>query len=58
MKTIASIILGLASLGIITSCTTVEQREPATHTTNTTTEQRTLSHPLSNTTETRTTRSY
>jgi len=56
MKDIKTIIAGflcLGALGFVPSCTTVEQREPVTHTTTKTT----LSRPTS-TVETKTTRSY
>lgn len=49
---------GLGLLGVLASCTTVEQREPVTHTTSTTTEQTTVRNPVSNTVQTRTTRNY
>jgi len=57
MKTLIVSILALGSLGFVTSCTTVEQREPTTHTRTTTTEQTTLRQPQSSTVETRTYRS-
>jgi uncharacterized protein YceK len=57
MKTIASI-LSLAGLLVISGCTTVEQREPATHTTSTTTEETSIVRPLPSTVETRTIRNY
>jgi hypothetical protein len=56
IKTIITGFLSLGTFGIFSSCTTVEQREPATHTT-TTTAQTTVSRPTTNTVETKTTRS-
>lgn len=53
IKTIITCFLGLGTLGLIPSCTTVEQ-QPASHTTTTET---TLSRPT-NIVETKTTRSY
>jgi hypothetical protein len=50
-------VLALGGLGFLNSCTTVEQREPVTHTTTTTTEQTTVRQPQTNTVETRTIRS-
>lgn len=58
MKTIIASLLGIGALGFLSSCTTVEQREPATHTTSTTTAQTTVSRPVYNTVETKTTRTY
>jgi len=55
MKIKTTIICGLAlaGLGFLTSCT-YETREPATHTSTTTTEQTTVRQPRSNTVETTT----
>lgn len=50
--------MAMAVLISISSCTTVEQREPSTHSTSTTTEHTTLSRPLSSSVETQTVRSY
>ncbi len=58
MKTILSFAMALGSLSFISSCTTVEQRDPAVHSSTTTTEQTTVRTPLSNTVETQTTRTY
>lgn len=55
MKTIITSFLGLGALSLFTSCsTTIEHREPSTHTT--TTSETTLVRPSSNTVETTTTR--
>lgn len=54
MKTIIVSILGLAALSFSTACTTVESREPSTHTT--TTSQ--VTPATYGTVETRTTRRY
>jgi len=54
MKTIIISILGLAALGFSTSCTTVESREPSTHTTTTTG----IAPATYGTVETKTTRRY
>ena len=56
MNKIIICILALGGLSFFPSCTTVERREPLTHTT--TTEQTTVRHPVTNTVETQTTRSY
>lgn len=56
MKTIIVSLLGLGALGFLTNCTLVENREPSTRTTRTTTTEVTPS--AYGTVETRTTRSY
>ena len=58
MKTSVRIITGLVGLLVISGCTTVEQAEPASRTSITTTEQSTVRSPLYNTVETQTTRRY
>lgn len=58
MKTIIVSIVALSGLLFVSSCTTVEQKEPSVHSSSTTTEQTTVNRPFSNTVETQTTRSY
>ena len=58
MKTTIISFLSLAGLLLLSNCTTVEQREPVTHTSSTTTEETTVRRPVYNTVETQTTRSY
>jgi len=54
MKTILVSIFGLAALSLLPACTTVESREPSTHTTTTSA----VTPATYGTVETKTTRSY
>ncbi len=56
MKTIIVSFLSLAALAFSTSCTFVENKQPATHTTRTTTSE--IAPTVYGTTETKTTRTY
>jgi hypothetical protein len=58
MKTIFLTFLTIGSITCFSSCTTVEQKDPPTHTSTTTTEQTTTSLPVPVGVETQTTRSY
>lgn len=57
MKTLIIVCLASASFALLPGCTTVEEREPAVHTT-TTTEESTVHRASPSATETRTIRSY
>jgi hypothetical protein len=55
------IIFSLAIIGgiaALSSCTTVKEQEPATHTSSTSTESTSVQQPVPATTETQTVRSY
>ena len=56
MKSITISLFSLAALSLLPSCTVVESREPATHTTRTTTAE--VTPATYGTVETKTTRSY
>lgn len=56
MKSIIASFLSFAALSVLPSCTFVESREPATHTTSTTTAE--VTPTVYGTTETKITRSY
>ena len=56
MKSIIVTILGIAALGLLPSCTFVESRQPATHSSTTTTSD--LSPTTYGTVQTKTTRTY
>lgn len=55
MKFVITCLFGLAALAIMPACTTVQQREPSTHTSTTTSD---VTPTVYGTTQTRTTRTY
>lgn len=57
MKTIIAGLFGLSALGILSNCTTIEQKPATTRSISTTTEQTTVGKPVTNTVETTRTRS-
>jgi len=58
MKNIIITCLAITGIAAFSSCTTVKEREPSTHTTSATTESTTVEQPAPTTTETQTVRSY
>ena len=58
MKNTIITCLTIAGIVALASCTTVKERDPATHTTSTTTESNSVQQPAPATTETQTVRSY
>ncbi len=58
MKTILFGLAAIAGIASLSSCTTVKEQAPATHTSSTTTESSSMQQPVPATTETQTVRSY
>jgi hypothetical protein len=58
MKKIIFTLTTLAGIAAFSSCTTVKEQDPATHTSSTTTESTSMQQPVPATSETQTVRTY